>query len=181
MITQKPNYSSLKQSENFKAVKFGIKKEGLAHIFNVLRNQLYTDKILAVVREYSCNAVDAHIEAGKNEEPIVVTLPNRMSPNFKVRDYGLGLSEQDIQDVYANYGESTKRNTNSQIGQLGLGCKSAFAYGDNFVINSYQSGVKTSYNAFIDPSQIGQISKMSSEKTTEADGIEIVYLTTFSF
>ena len=174
MITQKPNYSSLKQSENFKAVKFGIKKEGLAHIFNVLRNQLYTDKILAVVREYSCNAVDAHIEAGKDEEPIVVTLPNRMNPNFKVRDYGLGLSQQDIQDVYANYGESTKRNTNSQIGQLGLGCKSAFAYGDNFVINSYQNGVKNSYNAFIDPSQIGQISKMGSEKTTEPDGIEIV-------
>jgi hypothetical protein len=174
MITQKPNYSTLKQSENFKAVKFGIKKEGLAHIFNVLRNQLYTDKILAVVREYSCNAVDAHIEAGKDEEPIVVTLPNRMNPNFKVRDYGLGLSQQDIQDVYANYGESTKRNTNSQIGQLGLGCKSAFAYGDNFVINSYQSGVKNSYNAFIDPSQIGQISRMSSEKTTEPDGIEIV-------
>ena len=83
MITQKPNYSSLKQSENFKAVKFGIKKEGLAHIFNVLRNQLYTDKILAVIREYSCNAVDAHIEAGKDEEPIIVTLPNRMNPNFR--------------------------------------------------------------------------------------------------
>jgi hypothetical protein len=174
MITQKPNYSSLKQSENFKAVKFGIKKEGLAHIFNVLRNQLYTDKILAVIREYSCNAVDAHIEAGKDEEPIIVTLPNRMNPNFKVRDYGFGLSEQDIRDVYANYGESTKRNTNSQIGQLGLGCKSAFAYGDNFVINTYQNGVKTSYNAFIDPSQIGQISRMNREKTTEADGIEIV-------
>jgi hypothetical protein len=173
MITQKPNYSSLKQSEDFPAVKFGIKKEGLAHIFNVLRNQLYTDKILAVVREYSCNAVDAHIEAG-NEEPIVVTLPNRMNPNFKVRDFGFGLSEQDIRDVYANYGESTKRNSNAQIGQLGLGCKSAFAYGDNFVINSHQNGVKTSYNAFIDPSQIGQISKMGSEKTEERDGIEIV-------
>ena len=72
------------------------------------------------------------------------------------------------------YGESTKRSTNKQIGQLGLGCKSAFAYGDNFVINSYVKGTKTSYNAFIDPSQVGRISKLSEEKTNGKCGIEIV-------
>ena len=157
-----------------KSVKFGIKSSGLAHIFNVLRNQLYSDKILAVIREYSCNAYDAHIEAGKPDEAIVVTLPNRMSPLFKVRDYGLGLSDEEIQDVYAFYGESTKRNTNDQIGQLGLGSKSAFAYGDNFVINSFLGGKKHSHNAFIDPSQIGQISKLSVEDTSEKDGVEII-------
>ena len=101
------------------AVSFGIKNEGLAHIFNVLRNQLYSDKILAVLREYSCNAVDAHVEAGCPDKPIKVTLPNRMNLNLQIRDYGLGLSEQDIQDIYAYYGESTKRNSNSLIGQLG--------------------------------------------------------------
>ncbi len=174
MITQTKDPATLKQSEDFKSYKFGIKAEGLSHIFNVLRNQLYSDKTLAVVREYSCNAFDAHVEAGRGDEPIEITLPTRMNPNFHVRDFGLGLSEKDIQDIYANYGESTKRNTNAQIGQLGLGCKSGFAYGDNFVIISYQNGCKTTYNAFIDPSQVGQISKMSSEKTKERDGIEIV-------
>ena len=174
MITQSKDPATLKQSEDFKSYKFGIKAEGLSHIFNVLRNQLYSDKTLAVVREYSCNAFDAHIEAGRGDEPIEITLPTRMNPNFHVRDFGLGLSEKDIQDIYANYGESTKRNTNAQIGQLGLGCKSGFAYGDNFVIVSYQNGCKTTYNAFIDPSQVGQISKMSSEKSGERDGIEIV-------
>lgn len=155
-------------------VKFGIKSSGLAHIFNVLRNQLYSDKVLAVIREYSCNAYDAHVEAGKVDESIIVTLPNRMNPVFKVRDYGLALSPEEIQEVYAFYGESTKRNTNDQIGQLGLGSKSAFAYGDNFVINSFLDGEKHSYNAFIDPSQIGQISKLSVEKSDEANGVEIV-------
>ena len=72
------------------------------------------------------------------------------------------------------YGESTKRGTNKQIGQLGLGSKSAFAYGDNFVINSFVKGRKTSYNAFIDSTQIGQISKMGWEKSKEKDGVEIV-------
>jgi len=155
------------------AVSFGIKQEGLAHIFNVLRNQLYSDKILAVLREYSCNAVDAHTEAGHNR-PIEVTLPSRLSLELKIRDYGIGLSEQDIQEIYAFYGESTKRKSNSLIGQLGLGSKSAFAYGDNFVINSYLNGIKTTYNAYIDPSQIGQIAKLASAPTKDANGVEIV-------
>jgi hypothetical protein len=155
------------------AVSFGIKQEGLAHIFNVLRNQLYSNKILAVLREYSCNAVDSHTEAGHNR-PIEVTLPSRLTLELKIRDYGTGLSEQDIQEIYAFYGESTKRKSNSLIGQLGLGSKSAFAYGDNFVINSYYNGVKTTYNAYIDPSQIGQIAKLASAPTTEANGVEIV-------
>ena len=57
---------------------------------------------------------------------------------------------------------------------LGIGSKSAFAYGDNFVINSYIDGVKHIHNAYIDPSQIGQISKLGEEQTSEENGIEIV-------
>ena len=173
MIT-KQTQTKLEQSQDFKSYAFGIKKEGISHIFNVLRNQLYSDKILAVIREYSCNAVDAHTEVGKNEEPIVVTLPNKLLLEFKVRDFGRGLTETEIGEIYAMYGESTKRGTNEQIGQLGLGCKSAFAYGDNFIINSFVDGTKTSYNAFIDPSQVGRISKLSEEKNKEKSGIEIV-------
>ena len=172
MIT-KPKKNTVKQSQDFKSYSFGIKKEGLSHIFNVLRNQLYSDKVLAVIREYSTNAIDAHTEVGKIDKPIEVTLPNRLSPYFKVRDFGRGLTEQEIGEVYAMYGESTKRGTNEQIGQLGLGSKSAFAYGDNFVINSFVKGVKTSYNAFIDDTQIGQICKLTSEKSNSKDGIEI--------
>ena len=156
------------------SVSFGIKQSGFAHIFNVLRNQLYSDKILAVVREYSCNAVDAHVAAGKPETPIKVTLPNRLSPNLCIRDYGDALNDEDIQNIYAFYGESTKRNTNDQIGMLGIGSKSAFAYGDNFVINSYLNGKKHTYNAFIDPSQVGKISKLDVSDTDEPNGIEIV-------
>ena len=166
--------TTLRQSDNFKSFQFGIKESGLSHIFNVLRNQLYSDKVLAVIREYSCNAVDAHVEVGKADVPIKVTLPTQMTPEFKVRDFGRGLTETEIAEIYAMYGESTKRGSNEQIGQLGLGCKSAFAYGDNFIINSFVKGTKTTYNAFIDPSDIGQISKMGSEETKEENGVEIV-------
>ena len=129
-------------------VSFGIKQDGLAHIFSVLRNQLYSDKILAVIREYATNGVDAHTEAGKPNEPIVITLPTRWEPTFKCRDFGWGLSDTDIHEIYAFYGESTKRKSNQMIGQLGLGSKSAFAYGDNFVITSFVDGVKMGRRRF---------------------------------
>ena len=173
-MIQNTTYNSLESKGIKSAVSFGIKDTGLAHIFNVLRNQLYTDKIGAVVREYSANAYDANVEIGKPNTPIRVTLPSPLSKVFKIRDFGRGLSEQDIQDIYCFYGESTKRQSNAFIGQLGLGSKSAFAYGDNFVINSFTDGKVRSYNAFIDPSGIGQIALLSTQNTTEANGVEIV-------
>lgn len=160
-------------SEAFETVEFDMTKEARAHIFNVLRNQLYSDKILAVMREYSTNGVDAHVEVGKGDLPIVITLPNQMTPTFKVRDFGKGLSEKDVKEIYSKYGESTKRGTNKAIGQLGLGCKSAFCYSDNFLIISFQDGTCTTYNAFIDPSNVGCIAKMHSAPTDEDNGIEI--------
>jgi hypothetical protein len=168
------NPQSVKSHGIQNSTKFGIKSTGLHHILGILRNQLYSDKVLAVIREYTCNAVDAHTEALCGERPIEVTFPTRMNPNFSVRDFGHALSDDEIQNVYAFYGESTKRNSNDQIGMLGIGSKSAFAYGDNFVINSFIDGKKNTYNAFIDPSQVGQISKLSVEDTDEENGIEIV-------
>ena len=173
-MIQNTAYNTLKSEGIKSAVSFGIKDTGLAHIFNVLRNQLYTDKIGAVVREYSANAYDANVEAGKADTPIIITMPSKLTKVFKIRDFGRGLSEQDIQDIYCFYGESTKRQSNAFIGQLGLGSKSAFAYGDNFVINSFTDGKVRSYNAFIDPSGIGQIALLSTQDTSEANGVEIV-------
>lgn len=172
MIT-KENNAKLNQSKEFTSYSFGIKESGLSHIFNVLRNQLYSDKILAVIREYSANALDAHAEVGKQNTPIEVTVPSELNLNFEVRDFGRGLSEREIGEIYAMYGESTKRSTNEQVGQLGLGSKSGFAYGDNFLITSWNKGKKVVYNAFIDPSQIGRIAKMQEEESDEPCGIKI--------
>ena len=165
--------TTLKQSQRFDSVSFGIDQEDMSHICKLLRSNIYSDKILAVIREYTANALDAQVEAGNGDRPISVTLPNPLSPAFKVRDYGTGLSEEDIQTIYSKYGKSTKRKTNLAIGEKGLGSKSGFAYGDNFLIRSFQNGTVALYNAFIDPSQVGQIAKLHSEATTEENGIEI--------
>lgn len=165
--------STLKQSQRFDSVSFGIDQEDMSHICKLLRSNIYSDKILAVIREYTANAIDAQVEAGNGDRPISVTLPSLLSLSFKVRDYGTGLSEEDVRTIYSKYGKSTKRKTNLAIGEKGLGSKSGFAYGDNFLIRSFQNGIVTLYNAFIDPSQVGQIAKLHSEATTEENGIEI--------
>ena len=41
---------------------------------------------------------------------------------------------EDIHSIYSQYGESTKRGTNAQNGMLGLGCKSALTYTNQFTM-----------------------------------------------
>jgi len=173
MITEKSDkviVSTGIQSESF----FNVKQENLAHIFGILRNQLYSDKILAVVREYCTNAMDANIDAGAPNCPIQVSIPNAFSPVFKVRDFGKGLSEEQVYNIFGSYGESTKRNTNEQTGCLGLGSKSAFSYVDSFLFTSYHGGSKTVYSAYIDETEIGKITRLTVEPSTEPSGIEVV-------
>ena len=52
--------SSGVQSEAF----FTVKDKNVGHIFSILRNKLYSNKPLAIIREYCTNAFDAHVEAG---------------------------------------------------------------------------------------------------------------------
>jgi hypothetical protein len=164
---------SISRVGEFTESKFGIASgEDLVYIFDILRNKLYSDKIMAVVREYSTNAADANVEAGVSE-PIVITSPSSMSPHFKVRDFGGGLSEDDVRNVYCMYGRSTKRNSNDFTGQLGLGSKSGFSYGDSFTITSFHNGLKTVYSAYIDETKLGSIAKLMETPTSERNGIEI--------
>jgi hypothetical protein len=118
-----------------------LDQDGMAHLMGVLTN-LYGDKYLAVLREYSTNARDSHIEAG-NPDPIRVTLPTALNPTLVISDNGVGLSRRQIIDVYAKYGASTKRGTNSQVGSFGLGAKSAFTIGSQFVVTAVKDEVRT--------------------------------------
>jgi len=152
--------------------KFTLKEENLAHIFGILRNNLYSNKILAVIREYSTNAIDAN-EKANSQKPIEITIPTAFSPIFSVRDFGEGLSEDDIYNVFSSYGESTKRNSNKFVGTLGIGSKSGFSYANSFTVTSYHGGMKKVYEAFIDESEIGTIAKLIEEPSDEPTGVLI--------
>jgi hypothetical protein len=83
--------------------RFGVQNETVftikttAKSFEILSSGIYTDNILAVVRELSSNACDAHIAAGKGDVPFEIHLPNSLEPWFHVKDWGTGLSDEDIQ------------------------------------------------------------------------------------
>ena len=162
-------------SVQFETLSFGIKSKNLGHIVHILRDQIYSDKPLAVIREYSTNAMDANIDAGRPNTPIIVTLPSKLDPTLKIRDNGHGLNKQQIEDIYLSYGESTKRNSNNTVGQLGLGCKAALCYSDNFIVASFNNGIKTVYDMVVDKSNVGSCIILCSEamRKTDVEGIEI--------
>jgi hypothetical protein len=146
-----------------------------AKAFNILSSGLYANKIRAVIRELSCNAVDSHAAAGKHETPFDVHLPNQLEPWFSIRDYGTGLSHEQVTQIYTTYFESTKTASNEFIGALGLGSKSPFSYTDNFTVTAIQSGKKGIYSAFINAEGVPSIAQMMSEDTDEPNGVEVKF------
>lgn len=141
-------------------------------ILNVLSNTLYTDKVAAVLREYGCNAADANVEAGKGDQPIEVRLPNRLDPSVSIRDFGYGMTEEQIANVFCRLGRSTKRSSNAFTGMLGIGSKAGFAYGDHFLVTSWTGGTKIVYNAYRDQG-VPKLAKMHEEASDAPDGIEV--------
>lgn len=150
---------------------FGVELNSVA--FKILTDRIYSDSIAAIIRELSCNAVDSHKMAGTENLPFDLKCPTEFDPHFMIRDYGTGLSEEDVYNIYSNFFKSTKRNSNEFIGALGLGSKTPFAYADTFTITSYFHGTKSVYTAFLDQSGTPSIAKLMEQLTDEPNGLEI--------
>jgi len=163
--------NSVVSTVSFEVLKSTFSEKNAGKIRQVLYSGLYSQKELAVIREYSTNAWDANVEAGKKNVPIEVTLPSRLEPTLSIRDFGKGLTKQQIGDIYIVFGESTKENSNDFVGQLGLGSKSGHCYGDNFIVVSRCNGIKTTYNCVI----TGETFPLSSVplQANEQEGIEV--------
>lgn len=146
-----------------------------AKAFNILSSGLYANKIRAIIRELSCNAVDSHAAAGKKDTPFDIHLPNSLEPWFSIRDYGTGLSADQVTNIYTTYFESTKTASNEFIGALGLGSKSPFSYTDNFTVTAVKDGIKGVYTAFINEAGVPSIAKMMEEQTTDPAGVEVKF------
>jgi hypothetical protein len=144
-----------------------------AHIMNVLTD-LYEDPRTAVLREYSTNARDSHVEAGCPGRPIEVSLPTPLAPFLKIRDFGVGLDDGDIREIYSMYGASTKRGTNDAVGMLGLGCKSGLTYADQFTVSGIKGGTRTDVAVGRDADGAGTMTLLGSYETDEEDGAEVV-------
>jgi hypothetical protein len=152
---------------------FGISLKDSAHIMTILRDTLYSDKVLAVLREYGANAWDAHREVKKYTVPIKVVLPTLSEPTLVIQDYGRGLSHQEVFEIYTKYGASTKRDSDDSVGMLGIGSKSGFAYSDSFTVVSCHGGKRRTYVAVLDDSERGQINLLAEEECGDETGIAV--------
>ncbi len=162
---------NIQKSGDFEEQTFRIAPNAKA--FDILSSKLYSDVHLAIVRELSTNAWDSHQDAGNINQPFEVHLPNKMEPFFFIRDFGVGLSHQDVMHLYTTYFESTKTTTNNQIGCLGLGSKSPFAYTDNFSVTSWFQGKKRVYSMFKGQEGFPVVALMQTIDSDESNGIEV--------
>jgi hypothetical protein len=168
----KLNKDLTQSSYDDEEVSFDIKDKSL--IFDILRSKMYSNPILSICREISCNARDAHREVGKFDLPIEIYLPTSFDPYFKVKDFGPGISPDRMYNIFINYASSTKTNDNIQTGGFGLGAKTPFSYSDNFSIITNFNGIKYNYAAIIDETKVGKIILLSQSPTSDPNGTEII-------
>lgn len=149
----------------------GIDASGMGTVLSILSN-MYSDGSLAVVREYASNALDSHIEAG-NKEPILITSPTHFNPVLTVQDFGTGLSHDEVLNVYAMYGASTKRDSNEQIGAFGIGAKSAFTVGTQFTVTAVKDGMETIALFALNDDGAPTVNILSQKETLEPNGVKV--------
>lgn len=170
IITQDKN-KRVVQSHDFDSVNCTIDAEDMRYVASLLRNN-YSNPTLAVVREISANALDANMEANAPRN-VEVTVPSKFNAHFVVRDFGGGLSQEDIFGLYSKYGKSTKRDSNNYIGAFGIGKFAPLSYGNNFTVVSYHGGKKIAYNVFVNEDDDTRIVKMDEESSSEPTGLSV--------
>ena len=157
-------------SHDFPTVNCSIDAEDMRYISSLLRNN-YSNTILATIRETYANAVDANKENNLSPELIEVKSPNSIDQTFSVRDYGCGLSRDQIFNLYSKFGKSTKRGSDLSIGGFGIGRFAPLSYKDSFTVTSYHNGNKSIYSLYISEENDTKIDEVFSEPTSEDNGI----------
>lgn len=144
-----------------------IDQEDMRYIASLLRNN-YSNPLLATIREIVANALDV-----TKSKKVEIQLPTKIEPNFIVRDYGCGLSEEDMLGLYTKYGKSTKRDSNKSIGGFGIGRFAPLSYTDSFIVRSVHKGHKHSYIIRVDEHDDTIVSQIESTSSSESDGIYV--------
>lgn len=163
-----PSEHGVESTESFK---MRLSDTASPHLIRLLIDQ-YSDGVAASIREYSSNAADAHALAGKSDVPIEVSLPTNDSPVLRIRDYGTGLSLDEL-DIYVSMGDSTKQNDNTQTGAFGLGCKSGLSVSDHFYVVSTHEGTRRFCRVGGDANGELRLEVLKKTESSEGNGVEI--------
>jgi hypothetical protein len=143
--------------------------------FRILSSGLYSDPIRAILRELGTNALDAHIQAGKPNQPFKIHIPTKFEPWFSIKDEGVGMTEEQVRTNYCGYFGSTKLGSNDEAGCFGLGSKSPFSYTETFTVITVKDGIKRTFTAYVSEEGKPRVNKLSEEETEEPNGVEVMF------
>lgn len=143
-------------------------------LMQMLSKNLYSDSIGSTIRECASNALDSHRRAGV-KDPIVVSLKMNSSQNyeFSVEDFGIGLNDDDVKNIISKYGKSTKRNSDTELGMMGLGFKAPLAYSSSFYFICRKDGIERKYMMY-EGEDTNTIDRLYERPTAERDGVKVV-------
>ncbi len=127
---------------------------------------LYANKKRAPLREIWTNALD-------ESETVDVHLPSIIDPRVVIRDFGPGLSHDDVMRRITQIGGSTKRDRDDLVGCLGYGMKSPFAYVNQFCIRSFYQGEVRTYTASMEANYRPRMVHLATRPTQEPSGLEV--------
>lgn len=164
--TQAENNTGLQSSS------LGVKAS--AAMFKVVYSSLYERKEEAVLRELAANALDAHRDAGKSDIPISITLPTDMNPYLTIKDQGNGMSLETVKRVFFVLFESTKNNSNDDVGGFGVGSKSPFAISESYTVSTICNGLRTEIIMVIDNGLPQPVLTSEEVPTDEPNGTTVV-------
>lgn len=143
-------------------------------LMQMLSKNLYSDPIGSTVRECASNALDSHRRAG-TDDPIIVSFKLNELNNyeFSVEDFGIGLDAEDVKNIISKYGKSTKRNSTTELGMMGLGFKAPLAYSSSFYFICRKNGVERKYMMY-EGEDVNTIDLMYEKPTEERNGVKVI-------
>jgi len=149
-----------------KEIDFKVKHDSKVMI-DILANKLYSDKVSAVIRELVTNAREV------SDEIVIDLIREEDTLYFLIRDFGPGLTEEEIHKTFCQFLWSTKDESDDFIGGYGLGAKTPFALTNQFFVVSYKDGIKTKYRIYYDDSYEIKYEILSQEPTDKRNGLAI--------
>ena len=143
-----------------------------AQSYSLILENLYKDPMGSVLRELTTNAVEAHQMANSTRK-VCIQLPNPLNTDLVIRDFGIGLTDEEIEKYLNCLFSSSKGEDNNMMGGFGLGSKSPLALVDSFTLVSVKDGYQYDYMWIKEKGQIPTPIFQDKSKTTRQNGITI--------
>lgn len=176
MILEKQTESHiLEEGTTQETVKMSLDLDSAQILMQMLSKNLYSDAIGSSIRECASNALDSHRRAG-TDKPIIVSFKRNNQADtyeFAVEDFGIGLDADDVRNIISKYGKSTKRDSNTELGMMGLGFKAPLAYSSSFYFVARKGGVERKYMMY-EGEDTNSIDLLHERPTTEGNGVKVI-------